>query len=116
MPEAIKFYLTLGFTQIVDTPHYARFSCPQGDATFSLSLEEQNFTNGAILYFEYEALDEWVARLLQKGVEFIQLPTEQRYLWKEAVLKDPSGNKIKLYWAGENRLHPPWEVEIKDDQ
>jgi hypothetical protein len=33
------------------------------------------------------------------------------YLWREAVLHDPSGNKIKLYWAGENRLNPPWRVE-----
>ena len=49
--------------------------------------------------------------LAAKGVIFEQLPTEQRYLWKEAVLKDPSGNKIKLFWAGENRLSPPWKVE-----
>lgn len=45
--------------------------------------------------------------LSQKGIQFEQQPTEQRYLWKEAILKDPSGNKIKLYWAGENRLNPP---------
>ena len=39
MEEAVKFYLVLGFIQIVDTPHYARFSCPNGNSTFSLSLE-----------------------------------------------------------------------------
>lgn len=33
MKEAVRFYLALGFTQIVDTPHYTRFSCPSGDAT-----------------------------------------------------------------------------------
>jgi len=33
------------------------------------------------------------------------------YLWREAVLRDPSGNRIKLYHAGENRLNPPWRVE-----
>lgn len=41
MDDAVGFYLKLGFTQIVDTPHYARFSCPDGNATFSLSLENE---------------------------------------------------------------------------
>ncbi|MBE0361486.1 hypothetical protein PALI_b0468 [Pseudoalteromonas aliena SW19] len=49
--------------------------------------------------------------MTKKGFQFEQQPAEQRYLWKEAILKDPSGNKIKLYWAGENRLNPPWKVE-----
>lgn len=110
MDEAVDFYLTLGFTQIVDTPHYARFSCPKGNATFSLSLEDEQFVNGSIIYFETEFLDSLVQSLLDKGIVFEQLPTEQRYLWKEASLRDPSGNKIKLFWAGENRLSPPWKV------
>ncbi|WP_223671204.1 VOC family protein [Kangiella shandongensis] len=111
MEQAVAFYLKLGFTQIVDSPHYARFECPEGDSTFSLSLEDNDFSNGATIYFEHEALEEWVKELQAKGVAFEQLPTEQRYLWKEAILKDPSGNKIKLYWAGDNRLNPPWRVE-----
>ena len=111
MNEATAFYLKLGFTQIVDTPHYARFECPDAGATFSLSLEEEDFLNGAVIYFEHENLDKWVQELIAKGISFIQQPTEQSYLWKEAILKDPSGNKIKLYWAGENRLNPPWRVE-----
>ena len=41
----------------------------------------------------------------------MQEPTDQHWLWREAILHDPSGNKIKLYWAGENRLNPPWRVE-----
>lgn len=115
MLEATTFYLTLGFTQIVDTPHYARFECPDGGATFSLALTENHFTNGATIYFEHEQLDEWVQQLKDKGINFEQDPTEQRYLWKEAILCDPSGNKIKLYWAGENRLNPPWRVEIRNN-
>ncbi|MGS0725683.1 VOC family protein [Shewanella sp. 0m-11] len=115
MPQAVQFYLTLGFELIVDTPHYARFECPEGEATFSLSLEEGDFGNnrkacGAIIYFEHEKLDEWVSELKQTGIEFAQEPTDQAYLWREAVLHDPSGNKIKLYWAGENRLNPPWRI------
>ncbi|WP_137169926.1 VOC family protein [Marinomonas sp. FW-1] len=111
MDDAVNFYLKLGFTQIVDTPHYSRFSCPEGNSTFSLLLESDEFVNSSVIYFEHEKLDELCADLSQKGFQFEQLPTEQRYLWKEAILKDPSGNKIKLYWAGENRLNPPWKVE-----
>ncbi len=111
MEKASRFYLTLGFTQIVDTPHYARFECPGGGATFSLSLAESSFENGSIIYFESEKLDEWVDDLKLKGIEFEQNPTDQSYLWREATLRDPSGNKIKLYWAGEARLNPPWRVE-----
>ncbi|MBT0586614.1 VOC family protein [Alteromonas oceanisediminis] len=111
MGIAVNFYLRLGFTQIVDTPHYARFSCPNGNSTFSLSLESGEFENSSVIYFEHENLDELCTELSQKGFQFEQLPRAQRYLWKEAILKDPSGNKIKLYWAGENRLNPPWKVE-----
>ena len=110
MSVAVKFYRTLGFTLIVDTQHYARFECPQGDSTFSLSLEDQPFNNGTIIYFEHPQLDDWVAELKLKGIKFEQDPADQRYLWREAILHDPSGNKIKLYWAGENRLNPPWRV------
>ena len=113
MSAATQFYRSLGFTQIVDTPHYARFECPNRGATFSLSLETGAFANGAVIYFEHEELDHWVAELKASGIQFEQEPTDQSYLWREAVLHDPSGNKIKLYWAGENRLNPPWRVEIR---
>jgi catechol 2,3-dioxygenase-like lactoylglutathione lyase family enzyme len=111
MNEATAFYLKLGFTQIVDTPHYARFECPEGNSTFSLALETSDFSNGATIYFEHENLDLWVTTLRSIGIEFYQQPTDQSYLWREAILYDPSGNKIKLYWAGENRLYPPWRVD-----
>ena len=111
MAAAADFYRKLGFLQIVDTPHYARFECPEGDSTFSLSLETGSFSNGAIIYFEHEDLDRWVAELKEAGIAFDQEPKDQPYLWREAILRDPSGNKIKLYWAGRNRLYPPWRVE-----
>lgn len=110
MEESTGFYSKLGFKLIVDTPHYARFECPNGTSTFSLSLEVEDFKNGAVIYFENSALDEWVSKLKKKGLEFEQDPTDQRYLWREAILRDPSDNKIKLYWAGENRLNPPWRI------
>lgn len=110
MPKAVIFYQQLGFLLIVDTPHYARFECPQGGSTFSLSLSEDKFSNGAIIYFEHQQLDEWVAQLRNRGIEFDQLPEDMSYLWREAILHDPAGNKIKLFYAGENRLNPPWRV------
>lgn len=113
MPKAVAFYQQLGFILIVDTPHYARFECPEGEATFSLSLSEENFNNGAIIYFEHPQLDDWVARLKDQGVVFDQLPEDMSYLWREAILRDPSGNKIKLFYAGENRLNPPWRVNAE---
>ena len=113
MVEAVEFYLTLGFNQIVDTPHYARFTCPEGSSTFSLSLESESAQNHSVTFSEHEALNELYPSLVEKGIRFGQPPTQQRYLWKEAILSDPSGNKIKLYWAGENRVNPPWKVEIK---
>jgi len=112
MKSATDFYLTLGFLQIVDTPHYARFECPEGGSSFSLSLTDEQFSNGATIYFEHSALDEWVNDLINKGINFHHQPKDQTFLWREAQLFDPSGNKIKLYWAGENRLSPPWRVEI----
>lgn len=111
MAKATEFYRKMGFLQIVDTPHYARFECPHGDSSFSLILDDAEFKNGGIIYFENEGLDKLVEDLKRKGFEFDQEPEDMRYLWREAVLRDPSGNKIKLYWAGENRLNPPWRVE-----
>ena len=114
MDEATAFYRRLGFVQIVDTPHYARFECAEGGSTFSLSLNEDDFSNGAIVYFENDRLDEWVEELAAEGIHFDRMPTDMRYLWREAVLHDPSGNKIKLYHAGENRRNPPWRAELRE--
>ena len=109
--ESAAFYRKMGFLQIVDSPHYARFECPDGRSTFSLSRVDDAFRNGATIYFEDEDLDRTVEKLIDKGIEFDQLPTDMGYLWREAILHDPGGNKIKLYWAGTNRLNPPWRVE-----
>ena len=40
---AVAFYRAMGFTQIVSAPHYARFECPEGDATFSVILSKAFF-------------------------------------------------------------------------
>lgn len=50
------------------------------------------------------------AELKQEGVTFEQEPTNQPYLWREAVLRDPDGHRLFLYYAGVNRLNPPWRL------
>jgi catechol 2,3-dioxygenase-like lactoylglutathione lyase family enzyme len=107
---AVQFYLKLGFTQIVDSPHYARFYCEDGGSTFSITLNEDSFHNGSVVYFESDHLDRWVKQLQARGIVFEQLPKDESHLWREAIVKDPSGNKIKLYWAGNNRINPPWKI------
>ena len=111
METATEFYRRMGFLQIVDTPHYARFECTEGQATFSLLLDAADTTQSSTIYFENEALDDLVTSLKDRGIEFAQDPTDMSFRWREAVLFDPAGNKIKLYWAGEDRRNPPWRVE-----
>ncbi|MFN7929267.1 MAG: VOC family protein [Blastocatellia bacterium] len=63
-----------------------------------------------MIYFECERLDDVVAQLKQQGIAFDADPQDQSWLWREAYLRDPDGNVICLYWAGENRLNPPWRI------
>jgi hypothetical protein len=95
----------MGFVQIVENDHYARFVSTEGDTTFSIYLHEEPVKNPTVVYFENENLDELVSDLKTKGFNFLQDPTDMEYLWREAVLENPAGNKIKLYRAlqGENR-------------
>nr|WP_299344626.1 VOC family protein [Allomuricauda sp.] len=112
LEKGIEFYQTLGLKLIVkSSPHYARFVCPDGESTFSLHLvDELPSGNGIMVYFECEALDKTVEVLVSAGVSFEEMPKDQSWLWREAKLKDPDGNQIILYHAGENRLNPPWRI------
>ncbi len=110
--RCVAFYRDMGFTLIVySPPRYARFECPDGDSTFSLhTVDHPANTSGVVLYFECSDLDLRVQRLLSAGFEFTKLPTDERWLWREARLTDPSGNVLCLFWGGNNRKHPPWRV------
>ncbi|MBP2832653.1 VOC family protein [Aquimarina sp. U1-2] len=110
---SIDFYKKLGLRLIVEAlPHYARFECREGDATFSIHyVEKLPDGEGIYVYFETEKLDQEVDRLQKGGLQFDQLPTDQSWLWREARLKDPDGNQIILYFAGDTRKNPPWKLE-----
>ncbi|MGB1042631.1 MAG: VOC family protein [Tenacibaculum sp.] len=107
------FYKKLGLHLIVDaSPRYVRFELPEGDSTFSIHLvDELPKGSGVTIYFEDENLDELVTQLQDKGVEFTQLPKEQTWLWREAHLLDPDGNKLILFKAGTHRKNPPWRID-----
>ena len=114
--ETAEFFKKLGLILIVDSlPRYARFECPDGDSTLSVHEAETRPVgsvplNEIVLYFECENLDDEVARLKSLGLEFYEDPTDRDWLWLEAYLRDPNGNRICLYHAGENRKNPPWRV------
>ena len=48
--------------------------------------------------------------MIASDFEFTKLPADERWLWREARLLDPSGNVICLYRAGDNRKNPPWRI------
>ena len=111
-----EFYQRLGLRLIVDSrPRYVRFECPVGGATLSIHRVDALPTGrGTIVYFEIEELDAAVERLRAQGVAFESGPEDQRWLWREARLRDPAGNEICLYRAGENRRNPPWRIRGPD--
>ncbi|MBZ0177771.1 MAG: VOC family protein [Melioribacteraceae bacterium] len=110
--ESTAFYLKLGFTQIVKSDHYARFLCTEGNSTFSIHLSSKKNDSDFIVYFECDDVDAEYNRLKEKGIEFKSEPKDEKWLWREARIFDPSDNEICLYSAGVNRINPPWRVNI----
>ena len=111
--ETAEFFQRLGLRIIVDSlPRYARLECPDGDSTLSIQkAEDVEVTNNVVLYFECDEIDHTVDDLKSKGLTFDEDPTDRPWLWRQAYLKDPNGNKICLFRAGENRKNPPWRVK-----
>ena len=108
--RSVAFYRRLGLRLIVRSPHYARFVCPDGDASFSVHLADGPIQTSSLIYFECDDIDARCAELRATGVVFDSDPADQRWLWREARLRDPDGNPLCLFHAGENRLNPPWRV------
>jgi len=109
---SIVFYEMLGLKLIVvDLFRYARFECPEGDATFSLhQVQKAQKESDIWLYFEVQNLDDYVQELLNKGIKFEELPNDKSWLWRESRLKDPDNNQIIIYFAGNHRKYPPWRI------
>ena len=109
IPRARAFYQRLGLKLIVSSDHYPRFLSP-GGAPFSTPAADLIAPGGTAVYFECQDLDDCIAALKADGIVFDSGPVAQRWLWREAWLRDPDGNRLCLYLAGENRLNPPWRI------
>jgi hydroxymethylpyrimidine/phosphomethylpyrimidine kinase len=108
--ESVAFYTCLGLRQIVDSPpRYARFESSSG-TTFSIHESDATANPAVTLYFEVADVDVEVARLKAVGLQFDGEPKDQSWLWREAYLLDPAGNRVCIYHAGENRRFPPWRI------
>ncbi|MEJ7777808.1 MAG: bifunctional hydroxymethylpyrimidine kinase/phosphomethylpyrimidine kinase [Sphingomicrobium sp.] len=111
--KSVDFYRRLGLRQIVESPEngYARFESA-GGATMSVQIDPQQEIIGTVaIYFECDDLDERVEWLARSGLPFEHGPRDQPWMWREACLRDPSGNVIFLYKAGEARRFPPWRID-----
>ena len=110
--RSVEFYKRLGLKQIVDNPpDYARFETA-GGATFSVQIDpEEKIIATTAIYLECDDLDERVEQLARSGIPFEHGPRNQPWMWREARLRDPDGNIIFLYKAGEARRFPPWRMD-----
>lgn len=114
LAASVAFYRALGLRQIVSSPpDYARFECPVGSSTLSVHrTSDPPRDGGVVVYFEVEDLDAKVSELESAGLRFESEPQDQPWLWREARLRDPAGNRICLFRAGVNRRNPPWRVDV----
>jgi hydroxymethylpyrimidine/phosphomethylpyrimidine kinase len=111
--RSVDFYRRLGLQQIVDSPDtgYARFETA-GGVTFSVQIDpDEKILATTAIYLECDDLDERVEALARSGIAFEHGPRNQPWMWREARLRDPDGNIIFFYKAGENRRFPPWRME-----
>ena len=110
--KSVAFYRAIGLKQIVaNPPDYARFETA-GGGTFSVQIDpEETISATTAVYFECDELDKQVDQLAREGIAFEHGPRNQPWMWREARLRDPDGNIIFLYKAGEARRFPPWRVD-----
>ncbi len=112
---SFAFYTTLGLKPIVvNKPDYASFEAPGGVMLSINNDSDCTSPGGTHVYFECPDLDATVEQLSRDGLRFEHPPTAQPWLWREARVRDPFGNIICLYRAGENRRFPPWRIRDKD--
>jgi catechol 2,3-dioxygenase-like lactoylglutathione lyase family enzyme len=109
--KALEFYEKLGLELIVRSEHYCRFIVPGNEATFSIHKTERFQSNETVVYFETDNVEKTIGELKGRGLEIFIEPVMQNWLWYEACLNDPDGNKICIYHGGENRLNPPWRIK-----
>ncbi|MEM8631794.1 MAG: VOC family protein [Pseudomonadota bacterium] len=109
--RSVAFYRKLGLRLIVsERDQYARFELPSGSATFSVYKSDHAAGGNTVIYFEVDDVDHRFIELRKRGVEFESAPEDQPYRWRTVRLTDPSGNKLCLFHAGNERRFPPWRL------
>ena len=111
--RSVDFYRRIGLVQIVDSPDtgYARFETA-GGVTFSVQIDpDEKIIATTAIYLECDDLDRRVEQLARSGIMFEHGPRNQPWMWREARLRDPDGNIIFFYKAGEARRFPPWRID-----
>jgi len=97
---SVRFYRTLGLRHIVDSPpRYARFETEAGTTLSIHAVAAGSPKSDVIIYFEVDNVDLTIRMLTERGLEFETAPKD-----------DPSGNRLCIYHAGENRRNPPWRI------
>jgi hydroxymethylpyrimidine/phosphomethylpyrimidine kinase len=110
--RSVDFYRNIGLKQIVGSPEngYARFETA-GGVTLSVQIDpDEKIIATTAIYLECDDLDERVEQLARSGISFEHGPRNQPWMWREARLRDPDGNIIFFYKAGESRRFPPWRM------
>lgn len=116
IPRSKAFYETLGLALLVDADHYCRFYANldgEGGQTLSISHTAQPIGASCHVGFEFktpQALDAYAALLQSRGLVLSEPPQDRTWLWRDVILHDPDGHEILLFYAGENKLNPPWRV------
>ena len=112
-----SFYCALGFELIVDECHYCRFLTRtdegSGDETLSIERRPGPLAPAAQLGLEFpsrDALDRYVEGLSARGLSLAEELVERSWLWRDARILDPDGHEWMLFFAGKNKLDPPWRV------
>ena len=98
MAASVVFYQNLGLKLIVDSvPRYCRFEFPQFDegepATLSLHEVDEDWqapSDWPLIYFEVDDVDAFIK---DKNLTPLTPAKSQSYLWREADILDPTGNK-----------------------
>ena len=116
MASSVAFYELLGLRLIVDSaPRYVRLEFPtwadDGEpATLSLHSVDENWqapSDYPLIYFEVTDVEDF---LKAREITPLATPALKSYLWTEADILDPSGNRLRIYTAGKARRFPPWRI------
>lgn len=109
LERSLEFYQTgIGFEMLErQGDEYARLKSPAAETTIALHRNNRlpaTGQGGIRLYFEVEDVDAFCSTLETKGFKLEQRAMKMPWGWTHAYLRDPDGNEVSIYSAGEMRL------------